>query len=98
MLALFPGLSGNGNGKFDGLGKETNSITAELHKELHMYTCTCTRNTHAQWASHQVYASPTRSAARACQLMTLLIVMDTYMYMYICTYIMRIDPSFRASC
>ena len=59
-----------------------------------------TRNTHAQWASHKIYdmhlrrGRPSCVYVCACQLTTFLIVTDTYIH----TYIMRIDPLFRASC
>ena len=86
----------------DASGRVFRSRTFEMH-----YMCTCmdipelnTRNTHAQWALHQVYDMHLRrswpNCARTCQLTTFLIVTDTYMY--ICIYIMKIDPSFRASC
>ena len=59
------------------------------------YTQCITRNTHAQWALREVYASLMRPA-QLCTCMSTNDILDTYNTLH--TYIMRIDPSFRASC
>ena len=49
---------------------------------------------HAQWASRQVCASQTRPA-QLCARMSIPDC-DGHVHVHTCTYIMRIDPSFRS--